>query len=200
MLATGFRLQYRVAMRITPKHSLPVAALPSAAPPATSLATQLASSPALSSAAGLAAVVAALLGLAPATALGQADAVVRAEAIPESVLRPYSVRQAREAASALPLPEPAEIETIDDGRAPRDYEWMKGSVQVIEQPRDPVTGAYRRPKIIVGLPSDTMKSWLKASGITAERCLLPMVRARAKLNEEGEASGALWLYARCTFQ
>jgi len=180
MLDASHRLGYRVVMRMMPKHSLPVTALPSAALPAALLA-------------------AAVVALAPHAALAQTDAVTRPEAIAESVLRPYSVRQMRSSESAMPLPE-AEPEPADNGRAPRDYSWMKGAVQVVEQPRDPVTGAYKRPKIIVGLPSDAMKSWLKSGGITAERCLLPMVRARARVNEEGEASGALWLYARCTFQ
>ena len=168
MLASGIRLRYRVAMRLSPKHLLPVAAL-----------------------------LAPLLALAPFTAAAQA---VRAEAIPESVLRPYSMRQAPDTQTAMPLPDVADPEPVDDGRAPRDYSMMQGSVQVLEQPRDPVTGAWRRPKIIVGLPSNAMKSWLKAGGITAERCLLPMVWARAKLSDDGEASGSLWLYARCTFQ
>jgi hypothetical protein len=38
------------------------------------------------------------------------------------------------------------------------------------------------------------------NGIAADRCYLPMVRARARLSAEGEASGSLMLYARCTFQ
>lgn len=192
MLDSGIRHPYRVAMRITPKHTLPAAALPSAAP------SESPQTPGLA-VLRLAPVLVSLSAMTPQAALGQAESVIRPEAIAESVLRPYSVRQMRDA-PIITLPEPTEAETVDDGRAPRDYVLMNGGVQVIEQPRDPVTGAYRRPKIIVGLPSDAMKGWLKAGGITAERCLLPMVRARARLSEDGEASGTLWLYARCTFQ
>lgn len=142
--------------------------------------------------------LATLLVAAPAFAVGSALAQDngRPQAIAESVLRPYSAVAAREASAAGSSVEP--IETTSD-RAPRDYSWMKGAVQMIEQPPDPVTGAYKRPKIVVGVPSFAMKNWLKASGIAAERCMLPMVRARAKVSEEGEASGSLQLFARCTF-
>lgn len=142
----------------------------------------------------LATLLVAAAASAPNSALAQEDG--RPQAIPESVLRPWSALAAREAPGAIASPEP--IETTGD-RAPRDLSWMKGAVQLIEQPRDPVTGAYKRPKIVIGVPSYTMKNWLKSSGIAAERCLLPMVRARAKLSEEGEASASLMLFARCNF-
>jgi hypothetical protein len=44
-----------------------------------------------------------------------------------------------------------------------------------------------------------MKNWMHDNGIAADRCYLPVVRARARLSAEGEASGSLMLYARCTF-
>lgn len=143
----------------------------------------------------LATLLAAAPALAPRAALAQDDG--RPQAIAEAVLRPYSALAAREAPGAIGTPEP--IETAGD-RTPRDFAWMNGAVQVVEQSRDPVTGAYKRPKIIIGVPSYAMKNWLKSSGIAAERCLLPMVRARARLSEDGEASGSLMLFARCTFQ
>ena len=81
----------------------------------------------------------------------------------------------------------------------RDYSWLGGAVQV-EASRTNIDGSYKRPKVIVGLPSESMKSWLNSAGFPTEQCLLPMVRARARINNDGEASGTFWLYARCTFQ
>jgi hypothetical protein len=132
--------------------------------------------------------------LAPA-ALAQ----VKVQAIPDSVLRPYSVRNSAAAPAvstslpAAPPSAPAAVLQL------RDYSWLGGAVQV-EASRTNIDGSYKRPKVIVGLPSESMKSWLYSAGFPTEQCLLPMVRARARINNDGEASGALWLYARCTFQ
>ncbi len=143
----------------------------------------------------LAALLLAVPALAPRAALAQDEP--RPQAIHESLLRPWSARVPREARTANAAPDP--IETTSD-RAPRDYSWMKGAVQVLDQPVDPVTGAYKRPKVVIGVPSETVANWLKSNGIAAERCLLPMLRARARVSDEGEASGSLQLFARCTFQ
>jgi hypothetical protein len=126
-------------------------------------------------------------------------AQVKVQAIPDSVLRPYSVRQTGTAPAvaaslpAAPASAPAASMQL------RDYSWLGGAVQV-EASRANIDGSYKRPKVIVGLPSESMKSWLYSAGFPTEQCLLPMVRARARINNDGEASGALWLYARCTFQ
>jgi len=128
-----------------------------------------------------------------------AAAQVKVQAIPDSVLRPYSVRQtgaAPAAASLLPEAPPSAPAAV---LQLRDYSWLGGAVQV-EASRTNIDGSYKRPKVIVGLPSESMKSWLYSAGFPTEQCLLPMVRARARINNDGEASGAFWLYARCTFQ
>lgn len=128
-----------------------------------------------------------------------AVAQVKVQAIPDSVLRPYSVRHTADAPSvaaslpAAPSSAPAAVLQL------RDYSWLGGAVQV-EASRTTIDGTYKRPKVIVGLPSESMKSWLNSAGFPTEQCLLPMVRARARINNDGEASGAFWLYARCTFQ
>lgn len=127
----------------------------------------------------------------------------RVDAIPDSVLRPYSVREIPPAptfpATYVPQLHAAPPPGDDNGRRWRDYSMLGGAVQ-LEAPRPTIDGTYKRPRIIVGLPSESMKSWMNSAGFTTEKCLLPMVRARARLNNDGEASGALWLYARCTFQ
>jgi hypothetical protein len=70
----------------------------------------------------------------------------------------------------------------------------------LDEPRDAGTGQYTRPKLAVGLPSDAMKFWLNSTGLATETCLLPMLRARTRVANDGELNGTLWLMARCTFR
>lgn len=128
--------------------------------------------------------------LCASAALGQ-DAV---EPIPASLLRPYSVR---EPASDAPASRPA-LRT-ESGLQWRDMSWLGGAVQY-EAPRESINGTYTRPKIAVGVPSEALKDWMNAAGINAQQCLLPMVRARARIGVDGDPNGTLWLHARCTFQ
>jgi hypothetical protein len=75
-----------------------------------------------------------------------------------------------------------------------------GSAIHLEMPRLTPNGQFTRPKIVVGLESYEMKNWLRSGGIDAERCMLPMLRVRGRLNHETrEISAGLMLYARCTF-
>jgi hypothetical protein len=127
-----------------------------------------------------------------------ARAQMRADAVPDSVLRPYSIRPAGPAINA-PLPVARTPIQSSSGPRLRDYSWLGGALQ-IEAPRETYDGRYTRPKVLVGVPSETMKDWLNAAGFSAEQCLLPMVRARARMTPDGEANGTLWLYARCSFQ
>ena len=112
-----------------------------------------------------------------------------------SLLRPYSIREP--AASTSPERTPARFEGV--APQPRDMSWLGGAVQY-EAPRESVNGTYTRPKIAVGVPSESLKEWMKSAGFSAEQCLLPMVRARARVTPEGDANGTLWLSARCSFQ
>jgi len=128
---------------------------------------------------------------------GLASAQVRVEAIPDSVLHPYSLRES----NALP---PADRAPHIAGLTPappqlHDFSWLGGAVQV-ESSRQTPTGAYTRPRLVIGVPSESMKDWMNSAGLPVENCLLPMLRARARLSAEGEASGTMWVYARCTFQ
>jgi hypothetical protein len=137
-----------------------------------------------------------LFGAAAAVAQNAA-AQMRAEAIPDAVLRPYSVRES----NAMPPPEaaPRIAGTVSTEPQLRDYSWLGGAVQV-EGPRQTLTGTYTRPRVIIGVPSEPMKDWMNSAGLPVEQCLLPMLRARARVSAEGEASGTMWVYARCTFQ
>ena len=127
-----------------------------------------------------------------------AVAQMRAETIPDSVLRPYAFRDTRAIPGpAVPAPT-ASAPASSTAWQLRDYSVLGGAVQV-EAAREGIDGLYTRPKIIIGLPSDSMKSWMNSAGFVTEQCLLPMLRARAGVNADGEPNGALWLYARCTF-
>ena len=77
--------------------------------------------------------------------------------------------------------------------------WLGTAVQ-LETPRATSTGQYTRPKFHVGVPSDSMRSFLNSAGFSADKCQLPMVRARTKSSGDGDINGTLWLYARCTFR
>lgn len=135
--------------------------------------------------------------LGAATAVQHAQAQERVEAIPDSILRPYSVRES----NALPPMETAPRIAGIGSTEPqwRDFRWLGGAVQV-EAPRQTPTGSYTKPRVVIGLPSEPMRDWMNSTGLAVEQCLLPMLRARARISAEGEASGTMWVYARCTFQ
>jgi hypothetical protein len=135
--------------------------------------------------------------LGAASAVQHAPAQERIEAIPNSILRPYSVRESK----AMPPSESTRRSAGYESAEPqlRDFSWLGGAVQV-EAPRLTPTGSYTKPRVVIGVPSEPMKEWMNSNGLAVEQCLLPMLRARARLSAEGEASGTMWVYARCTFQ
>ena len=77
--------------------------------------------------------------------------------------------------------------------------WLGSAVQ-LEAPTSTGTGNYTKPKVRIGLPNDSMRNFLNSAGLPAEKCQLPMLRARTKSNGDGDINGTLWLYARCTFR
>ncbi len=85
------------------------------------------------------------------------------------------------------------------GSATSSSSWLGSAIQ-LETPRATSTGQYTRPKFHVGVPSDSMRGFLNSAGFAAEKCQLPMVRARTKSSGDGDINGTLWLYARCTFR
>ena len=75
-----------------------------------------------------------------------------------------------------------------------------GNAVHIEMPRIDRNGHFVRPKIVFGLVSPDFKGWLRSQGIAAENCMFPMLRVRARLNQESrEVSAGITLYARCSF-
>jgi hypothetical protein len=75
--------------------------------------------------------------------------------------------------------------------------WLSSTIE-LDRPRAAANGTYTRPKLMVGLPSAPMRNWLRAAGVEAERCQLPMLRARTSM-ASGDLNGTLWLFARCSF-
>ena len=81
-----------------------------------------------------------------------ATAQMRVEAVPDSVLRPYSVRAADPTVGTLAAVRSAPKLSASAPRF-RDYSWLGGAVQV-EGPRETFDGRYTRPKVVVGVPSE----------------------------------------------
>jgi hypothetical protein len=75
-----------------------------------------------------------------------------------------------------------------------------GSTVLLETARITSDGRYVRPRLTIGSESAELKSWMKSAGIQAERCMLPMVRARMRRDEAtGDVGTAFWVTARCKF-
>ena len=142
----------------------------------------------------LQALLAPTLGLALAVAAIPCAAQLRLDVVPESALPP-SQHRSFGGASALSLP--STTTRAYSGSA--SSSWIGSAIQ-LEEPRATSTGQYTRPKFHVGVPSESMRGFLNSAGFSAEKCQLPMVRARTKSSGDGDINGTLWLYARCTFR
>jgi hypothetical protein len=134
------------------------------------------------------AAVIALAALLPAAA-----AQLRLGTVPENLLRPTSIAMPADTATRASAPQTTKSSTSYAGSA-----WYGSAVQ-LELPRDAGNGTYTRPKFVVGLPSDSMRNMMNSAGVATKNCMLPMLRARTKMNADGDINGTLWLYARCTF-
>jgi hypothetical protein len=84
--------------------------------------------------------------------------------------------------------------------ATREIGVFGSSAVVLELGRIGPDGRFVRPRIMVGRNSPELRYWLHEAGIRAERCMLPMVRTRAKRDpESGKLGATVMLSARCTF-
>ena len=136
------------------------------------------------------------IGLALAVVAGPSSAQLQLDLAPEAaVLIPR--HKAAEAPEVLPVIS----STRSFSGAPASgstSSWLGNAVQ-LDAPLATSTGQYTRPKFHVGVPSESMRGFLNSAGFAADKCQLPMVRARTKSNGDGDINGTLWLYARCTF-
>lgn len=134
----------------------------------------------------------AALALAAAT-LPCAAQQLRLDVVPEAAL----LTEQRQAAESDANPLIATSVRSFSGTSTLRSSWLGSAIQV-ETPMSDGTGQYSKPKVRVGLPSETMRNFLNSAGLPAEKCQLPMLRAKTKL-AQGDASGTVYLFARCTF-
>lgn len=138
-----------------------------------------------------------LLGVALFTASLPCSAQLRLDVVPEAALAP-NARRASTTANALSLPPTASrtsVRALDSSTS----SWFDSAIQ-LEEPRLTNDGSYTRPKFHVGVPSESMRGLMNSAGFDADKCQLPMVRARTKSSGDGDLNGTLWLFARCTFR
>ena len=128
-------------------------------------------------------------------AMVPAAAQLRLDVVPETAL---PSKQGGKIAGASEFQLPAATARSYSGSPSTSSSWLGSAVQ-LEQPRATGTGQYTRPKFHVGVPSESMRSFMNSAGLPADKCQLPMVRARTKSNGDGNINGTLWLFARCTF-
>lgn len=129
-------------------------------------------------------------------------AQLRLDVMPEATLL-LPQHQTSAGGSSLQMGSDASLQAFGTrsfyGTSASDLTWLGSAVQV-ETPRATVTGQYTKPKVIVGLPSDSMRTFMNSVGFTTERCMLPTLRARAKVGASGDVEGGtFWVSARCTF-
>lgn len=120
-------------------------------------------------------------------------AQLRLDVLPEAALSPQRPQAFSSALEAAPAAQSF------SGALDSNSGWLGNAIQ-LEAPRATSTGQYTRAKFHVGVPSESMRGFLNAAGFAADRCQLPMVRARTKSGGDGDLNGTLWLYARCTFR
>ena len=136
-----------------------------------------------------------LIGLALAGTTLPSSAQLRLDVLPETALLAPRESYASNSSVVPAVPSARQF----SGALPSDSTWLGTAVQ-LEAPRVTSTGQYTRPKFHVGVPSESMRGFLNSAGFSADKCQLPMVRARTKSNGDGDINGTLWLYARCTFR
>lgn len=98
-------------------------------------------------------------------------------------------------ASAMPGDaEPRAVQTV-----PTEVS-LVGSGVMLEMARSGPEGQFVRPRLLIGLQSPELRSWMNSMGLAAERCMLPQLRGRVKREPEtGKLGAAVLVSARCTF-
>lgn len=77
---------------------------------------------------------------------------------------------------------------------------MGSTTVVLETARFTSDGRYVRPRLTIGNESPQLRSWMTSIGVPAERCQLPMFRARVRRDEgTGDIGSTFWMSARCKF-
>jgi hypothetical protein len=144
-----------------------------------------------------------LVALALVAATLPCVAQLRLDVMPEATLLPQHQTSVGGSGSSLQGGSDSSLQAFGTssfyGTSASNSTWL-GSAIHVEAPRATVTGQYTKPKVIVGLPSDSMRSFMNSVGFTTERCMLPTLKARAKVGAGGDVEGGtFWVSARCTF-
>lgn len=138
--------------------------------------------------------MASIVGLSLASATLPCVAQLKVDVLPQGAMPRTQHRALNVSPSVLPLP----AITTRAYSPSAESTWIGSAIQ-LEQPRATGTGEYTRPKFHVGVPSESMRGFLNSAGFAADKCQLPMVRARTKSSGDGDINGTVWLFARCTF-
>jgi hypothetical protein len=114
---------------------------------------------------------------------------------------PIYLATPRSPADATPRPQ----RSADNGAfwvdpAPMAATSALGGARLVEVPNHAAPGSHARPRYALGFRSDAMRGWLNGLGLDATSCLAPMVRLRSKISSDGDVSGSIWLYARCSLR
>jgi len=137
-----------------------------------------------------------VLALAGVACTGQVNAMTFTGAAPVALV--YSASSLAE--DDIPMPSSADVPTAADLPAPARAAARRtlGGL-LLELPPEITPGMpAQRPRYILGLRSDEVRTWLNGMGVPARQCYAPMVRANTKISSDG-LRGTLWLYARCAF-
>lgn len=101
-----------------------------------------------------------------------------------------SPRSVRLDGSGMQTGAPAEVVSIFGGR----------SGVMMEMARLTPDGRFVRPRVLIGRHSDELRTWMNSIGISADRCMLPMLRGRLKrAPDTGKVGAAILVSARCSF-
>jgi hypothetical protein len=130
-------------------------------------------------------------------------AQLRLDVMPEATLLLPQHQTSAGSGSSLRMGSDASLQAFGTrsfyGTSASDLTWLGSAIRV-ETPRATATGQYTKPKVIFGLPSDSMRTFMNSVGFTTERCMLPTLKARAKVGAGGDVEGGtFWVSARCTF-
>lgn len=75
-------------------------------------------------------------------------------------------------------------------------------VQLYESSREVAPGQAprRSPRLSIGFRSEGMRNALQSVGIDAHTCQAPVIRLRARMNDNGDVASTFWVSARCSFR
>jgi hypothetical protein len=132
-------------------------------------------------------------------ACGAACALASAAGMAQAADAPMRLALPRGELDAAQAARPAAADGALRPALPR-RESALGGARLIEVPRDGVPGAYGRPRYALGFRSEALRGFMNDIGIEATSCLAPVVRLRTRISSDGDFSGAIWIYARCSIR